>query len=827
MLRSVIQDIRYALRQLRHAPGFAFTVILVLALGIGANIAVFTLVSGILLRPLPYASPARLVEVKLDSSRLSPDTYYQISYSNMTQLRDAAGQRVEMSASFDEMSASIVGPGGRRQVVRSSVEASMLRMLGVQPILGRVFASDESQPGRNNVVILGEDTWRRLFNADRGVIGKPLTIKGEAYTIVGVMPSGFSFPFQDDEQIWTPEPLDATQRTSMDNSLATGGQMFMRLPDGMTAAQLEANLNRVQPRIARQNTNGQTPAAVKVAGYQQFMNEQARKPLLLLYAVVIGIWALACLNVTSLMLARAVARTREQAVRSALGASRVRLVQQSVVESLMLSAMGGCLGLLLAKGVTRLLWHRIESALPMTSAVHTDWRVVAGLVMLALVTALVTGIVPALRAAGRDVRERLQGATTTASASQNRTREALVVAQLALTLVFLVGAGLFLRTVNALRAVPLGFAQQNVLTGGVILNLGQHIGQQTGDAEKTPNIVQTTYMPLIERMKAIPGVQVAALSSVLPMRSEFAVMIGANIDHQDLKEPNVPTADGRIASAGMVEALGVPMLRGRFFTESDTATAPPVAVVNKAFADKYFPGKDPVGHVITMGKGRFADTRIIGEIGDVKQSDVTKPTRPELYFCLAQIGPGTPLYGIVTAFMQVAIRASVPAETLRTQFDRVLHEVAPDATTTDVVTIHEAVESSFGSQTLISHLLEAFAALALMIASVGLYGLLSFAVAQRTREIGVRLALGAPRQNILALVLRRALVLVASGLIAGSVLAWFAARLTRGYLYGVQAHDALTFALVIGILAATAFLAAWLPARRAAAVDPILALRSE
>ncbi|HEX7729590.1 MAG TPA: ABC transporter permease [Terracidiphilus sp.] len=824
MFASVAQDLRCALRQLRHKPAFTVTAVAVLALGLGANIAVFTLVSGIFLRSLPYADPGRIVQVKL----LHPQLYYSMSYANMRQLRDAAGAHVETAAAFDEMPASIVGPGGRLQVVRASVEASMLHMLGVQPLLGRVFLDDESQPGRNNVVVLDEDTWRRLYNSDRNIIGQPLTIKEQAYTIVGVMPRGFAFPFRDDQQIWTPEPLDATARTSMDNALATGGQMYARLPMGMTAAELEANFNRVPPQIAKETTHGETPSKIQVIGYQQSMNERVRKPLWLLYAVVAGIWALACLNVTSLMLARAVARTREQAVRAALGASRIRLVQQSVVESLLLCTLSAVVGLLLAQAATKLLWHQIEHALPMTSAVHTDWRVVAALAALTLITALITGIIPALRAAGRDVRERLQGATTTAAASQNRTREALVIAQLALTLVFLVGAGLFLRTINALRAVPLGFAQQNVLTGGVILNLQPHSALNNGDTSKTPNIVQTTYLPLIDRMKAIPGVQVAALSSVLPMRTEFAVTVTAGIDnHEDAKYEDEPSADGRIASAGLVDALGIPMLRGRFFAESDTASAPPVVVVNQAYAKKYFHEVDPVGHVINMGKGHLKSTRIIGVISDMKQDDVKNPTRPEIYFCLAQMAPGSPLYGITTAFMQVAIRAAVPAGTLRAQFDNALHEVAPDAVTTDVKTMHEAVEDSFGSETLTAHLLQGFAALALMIASVGLYGLLSFTMAQRTREIGVRLALGAARENILSLVLRRALILVAIGLVLGTAMAWFAVRLTHSYLYGVQAHDALTFAAVIAVLALAAFVAAWLPARRAAAVDPILALRSE
>jgi len=433
-----------------------------------------------------------------------------------------------------------------------------------------------------------------------------------------------------------------------------------------------------------------------------------------------------------------------------------------------------------------------------------------------------------LRAMKRDVRSNLQGVTTTASASQSRTREALVVAQLALTLVFLTGAGLFLRTIHALRAVPLGFAQQNVLTGGIILNAGlNQLEELENKPDQNTNLVRTDYMPLLERLKSVPGVQVAALSSVLPMRPEFEVMISGNLDHKDAPRGKTPTFSGRLASAGLVDALGIPMLRGRFFTEDDSTSAPPVVVVNEAFVNKFLPGQDPIGHTFNMGKGRFAEMRIVGVIGDVKQGKLTEATRPEMYFCLAQTEPGTPFYGIATAFMQVAIRAAVPADTLRAQFDKALHEVAPDATTTDVKTIHEAVEDSFGSQTLIARLLEGFAGLALLIASVGLYGLLSFAVAQRTREIGLRIALGAQQANILQLILRRALLLVAIGLSLGGGLAWFAVRFASGYIYGVQAHDALTFSAVVVVLAAASLVAAWLPARRAAAVDPILALRSE
>lgn len=821
MLRSIGQDLRYALRKLRNSPGFTFTAVAVLALGLGANIAVFTLLNGILLRPLPYAEPGRLVQIELNG----PLPFFGINYANMIQLRDAIGPKLQIGAAFGTRNASLVGPGGREQVIQSSVEAGMLSLLGAQPILGRAILPEENQPGHDHVVMICEGVWRKLFASDAQIVGKTLAIRGETYTIVGVMPRAFSFPFGENMQIWSPQPLTPANRTAMSGDGQIIGDFFARLPEGMTVEQLAADLNRVQPVIAREVSDGNVPSTLKVEGYQASLNSEARKPLLLLYCVVFGIWALACLNVTSLMLARAVSRAREQAVRSALGASRARLLQQSAVESLVVSGLGAAAGLLLGQSAIKLLWRQIERSLPLTGAVHVDWRVVVCLGALTLITAAIVGVLPALRASGRNVQASLHGVTSTASASQNRIRETLVVAQLALTLVFLVGAGLFLRTIDALRQVPLGFSQQNVLTGGIILNGG---GRLAEDSDSTyPNVIRNYYLPLIARLRAIPGVRVAALSSVLPLRAEFAVRIMTSLDHKKLPPGQTPQADGRIASPGLVDALGIPMVRGRFFTEDDTGSSPVVVVINQAFVTKYLPNQDPIGHMLSLGEGRFSEMRIVGVIADMKQSNVIDSTKPELYFCMAQVEPGTPLYGIATAFIQVAIRAAVPADALRGQFDRALHEVAPDATTTDVKTIHEAVEDSFGSQTLIARLLETFAALALMIASVGLYGLLSFAVAQRTRELGLRIALGAPQSSILALVLRRAMLLVGVGLAAGLALAWFAVSLARSYIFGVRVHDAMTFAAVLAVLAAASLLAAWLPARRAASVDPILALRSE
>jgi len=520
MMRTIGQDFRYALRRLRNAPGFALAAICVLALGMGANVAVFTLISGIMLRPLPLEKPDHVVAVQLSG----PQPYYTLNYSNMVQLRDAVGPRLKFGALLygGPQNASVVTASGRFQVACPKVTAGLFDMLGVRPVIGRGFRSDEDEPGKNRVLLIGYDVWQKLYRGEAAAIGSTLTIRKQPYTIVGVLPKGFFFSYYSEMAVWSPADLPPGAASAMGGKLANWGEMFARLPAGMNAAQLAADLSRVQAVIAREAPDEELPPNIKVTDCQTLLNQAARKPLLLLYAMVAGIWALACLNVAGLLLARAVSSSKEQAVRAALGASRVRLLQQTMMETLVLSGAGALAGLGLGQGAIKLLWRQIRHELPLTNAVHVDWRVVACLICVTVLTAVLCGAAPALRAMRRDVRGDLAGGAATATNAANRTREVLVAGQLALTLVFLVGAGLFLRTIHALREVPLGFTEQNVLTGGIILNGSGGIDDDENAVDR-PNVVRDSYEPLLERLKAIPGVQVAALSSVLPMRREMSV----------------------------------------------------------------------------------------------------------------------------------------------------------------------------------------------------------------------------------------------------------------------------------------------------------------
>ncbi len=818
-------DLRYALRQLRNTPVFALTAVFTLALGIGATIGVYTLVDAVLLRPLPYRDPGRLFI--LDGK----DTF--ISYGNLLQLAERSQRHLDTAAVLVTWNAKLETNTNRTPATIVEVSANLPAFLGVQPLLGRSFSPDENDPGKSDVMLLSYRAWQKMFAADRNVLGKHVSINGgKTYTVIGVMPPTFAIPMDDDLQVWTPRNIPPAGRVQVDatnDDAMFVQQAFVRPAPGVTTAQMSAALSNVQSRIAAEHPASELAKSFSAIPYLQSINQGSRKPLLLLLGLGASFWLLASLNVVSLLLARATAREREFAVRSALGASRGRLLGQSIIESLVLSITGSILGIALATTAIKLLWHAITRSLPLTERVHVEAHVVFALTGLAVFTGLIVGILPALRASKASPQDGLRGGTVSLPrVDQHRLRSTLIVAQLMITVVLLAGAGLFLRTVIALRSVPLGFSEQNILTGGIMHPMGLAVISKKGD----PGMVQRVYMPLLDTLKHMPGVESATLSSVLPMRSDFQIQLEGEVDGKKTFGARKYSALGRAASAGLAQTFGIPILRGRYFSDEDTASSVPVVVINSAFADTYLPNTDPLNHTFGLGtqgpgNGKFSAMRIIGVIGDVKQGSVDAPTKPEVYLCLAQITPGHPMYQPITAFMQVGIRARIPAQLLRKQFESALDHIDPDAQSINVKTVHEAVEDSFGTQNLIAHLLESFSAIALLIALVGLYGTVAFSVAQRTREFGVRIALGASQESISRLVLEKAMKPVIAGLIAGDIVLWFATRLVRGYLFGTSPHDSATFVVASCLLVATGFIAAMIPARRASSIDPMNALRTE
>jgi predicted permease len=818
---SLWNDLRYALRQLRNAPGFAFTAIVTLALGIGATMGVYTLVDAILLRPLPYRDPGKLF--LLDTK----DSF--ISYGNLLQLTERSQGRLSAAGTLAVWPAKLQAAGHGTPVTIVETTANLTSFFGVQPVIGRGFRPDENEPGKNNVMLLSDRAWHDMFAADPNVLGKTVSVHGgNTYTIIGVMPHTFAMPMDERLQVWTPRAIPAAGRIQLDATKEDSTfvmQAFVRLAPGFSPSHMASDIASIQKQIVAEHPADDLPKSLSLISYLGSLSQEVKRPLLLLFAVAASFWLLASLNVVSLLIARATAREREFAVRSALGASRARLLRQSIIESLVLSATGSAIGILLAVSAIKLLWHAITRSLPLTDRIHIEANVIVALTGIAILTGLLVGMLPALRASSSSPQNGLRGgAAPLPRAEQHRLRSTLIAAQLMITVVLLAGAGLFLRTVIALRSVPLGFSEQNVLTGGIRHFDGIPVISKKGEA----GVAQRVYAPLLERLSHMPGIESATLSSVLPMRSDFQIKMVGYIDGKKTPGPPTVSAEGRASSAGLPETFGIPILRGRFFSDEDTATSMPVVVINQAFADKYLPNTDPLNHTFELvGRGGLTPMRIVGVIGDVKQGSLDDATQPEVYLCLAQSTPGRPFYTIVTRVMEVGIRARIPAQLLRKQFESAVDHIDPDAMTIDVKTVHEAVEDSIGTQTLTAHLLEGFSSMALLIALVGLYGTVAFSVAQRTREFGVRLALGAPQESIRQLVIKKAMWPVLTGLIAGDIILWFATRLIRSYLFGISPHDSATLVIASCTLIATGFIAALIPARRAATIDPMQALRTE
>jgi predicted permease len=813
-------DLRFAFRQLRRTPAFTVTVLLVLALGIGANAAMFSVVDVTLLRWLPYHRPSRLVSLGVTDAKGKPGWLFFADveeWQRQARTLDGLGYYAE-----DSMFAE--SPGGNRDLSAVRVSANLFQVLGVSPEMGRRFLPEEQITGQEKVVVLSEPVWKSMFAADPSILGKQLRLNEEPYTVVGVMPRGFLFPADEVRpQIWIPAAISENAR-KRDFSAPTYS-VIGRLGDGVTIARAQAELSAIQKHLAPLYTQllaENAPSAVEATVYRDTLVKDARPALQALLVAVGIIWLIACTNVANLMLARGMARQREIAVRGALGASRSRIVRQLFTESLLLSFAGATAGLALAQSALYLFSKALTTRLNLPEHLAPNAAVLIALLALSVVSAVLFGFFPAWLAARSPIEHSLRQGSPQAGQSRgrNRVQQAMVVAEIGLSLVLLVGCGLLLKTVFALRRVPLGFRTDHVLLLQPKVPPYKFRGV---------DVTRAVYRPLLERVQRMPGVRAASLTSVVPLRGRFAARITLALTRSPQSKGPVEMIEARLKAAGpeLQEVLGFRMYQGRFFNEQDTADAAPVAVVNRAFAKLYAPDGNIIGRFsVALTKERKAV--VVGVMDDFHQASIDQPSFPEIDLCAAQLREGDGFYQPTMQFhIELALRTTQDPATLIPELRRVMAEVSPDLQASVIDTMDQVVEDSMGSQLLAAHLLELFACSALVVTLAGLYGLLMYLVTQRRQELGVRMALGAQRRSIMQMLLLQAGRLMILGAAIGLALSYFSSRIVANFLYGVGPHDARTMASVTGLLLLCGLMAAYVPARQASRVDPIEALRGD
>jgi predicted permease len=824
-LERVLQDIRYAFRQFRRSPGFAASVVGTLALGIAATAAMFTVVDHVLLQPLPYPHTRQLVD--LFEGRGEDKS--SAAYLDIAAWRDRAKSFASI-AFFDSRTGRnfVEGKSTTTQIGLTAVSGNFFEALGITPAMGRglpqrpdSFAAQED----THTLVIDDTAWHSLFNADPDLLGKSVRLNGESYTVVGIMPRGFYFRTPSAmPQAWSPLSLtdkDKTRTNDTPTYLA-----FARLQPHIGMAAALAELAAIQKHIGplypdfndRKNladitvekfAAGESPAGTSHA-------------LLALLAAAGVLWLIACVNAANLILARSWSRQREMAMRGALGASRSRLLQQGTVEGMLISGLASAIGIALALAGLMLFRRVLISNLHFVGSIAPSLTVFAALALLTLVSAVLSSVWPAIIASYAPLEPALRqgGQQSGTSRTQHRLRGALVISQIALSLALLSACGLLLRTIYSLRHVPLGFRTDHIFVANLEI--------PTYRFSKV-NATKAIYEPLLERVQHLPGVDSAALLTEVPLGHTFFVTL--SLSEGDMK--GVPLAF-KAASPDLQSVFGFKMLRGRYFNSSDTPTSEPVVVVNRAFAQKLAPHEQDPGKVI--GKELIALSHsskarkavIIGVLEDFRQNSISAPSQPEVELSIGQITPDSGFYTVLEGIaMDLAVRTRQKPETMIPLLRTTLRSASPELENSNFTTMDQIVEDSYGSQMLAARLLEVFAGSALMLCVAGLYGLLAYVVSQRTREMGVRFALGAERSDVVWLVMRQAGVLIVAGVAIGMGLAFFSGRLVRTFLYGVSPHDGWTLAAVAIVLTLSGAVAAYLPALRAAGVDPVEALRAE
>jgi putative ABC transport system permease protein len=801
------QDLAYALRRLRQAPGFTSVAVATLALGIGANGAIFSVVNAVLLRPLPFEEADRLVRVSQIWKGASTDVYSPQNFLDV----EAAARSFESLAVFDRSGITLTGRGQPSRLEGTEVSATFFDTLRVRPAYGRTFTAGENEPGHNKVAVLGHALWRARFAADPAVVGQTVQLNREPYTIVGVAPAGFAFP--DRTEVWTAMEYDKRFRTQSRGAWYLG--VIGRLEPGVTLDHARQEVATIHARLARVYPDADEGVGGTVASLQESMVGDSRRALLVLLGAVGLVLLIACVNVANLLLARMAARESELAVRTALGASRLRLMRQLLTESLTLSVLGGAAGILLAAFSLDTLLALQPQGVPRLAEVSVDRAVVAFAAALAVFTGLLFGVFPALQMARRPTAERLrEGSRGVLSGRGHRMRSGLVIGQMALAMMLLAGAGLLLRSFTQLRGVDPGFRSENVLT----FRLSLPASAYEDDAARL-----AFHDRLMTRLGALPGVRTAAGIMGVPLGGIRFNLSFEVKGHPPLPSAQQPSMEIRVVTPEYFRAMGIPVLRGRAFEARDGAGGPQVALISEAAARRHFPGDDPLGQFITLGWGRGEGKpkvggEVVGIVGDVKDRGLAQEKAPEMYVPYAQVPTDT---------MDIVLRTHVAPRSLVPSVERIVRELDPELPVARVATLDEVVARSISEPRFYMVLLGAFAAMAVFLAALGIFGVLSYSVVQRSREIGIRVALGAHPRDVLRMVLGHAASLALVGVLAGLVGAVALSRAIGSLLFELSPTDPLTLGSMAVLLASVALLASYLPARRATRVDPLIALRSE
>ncbi|HEX6183711.1 MAG TPA: ABC transporter permease [Pyrinomonadaceae bacterium] len=812
-MKTLLQDVRYGLRVLAKAPGFTAVAVLAIALGVAANTAIFSVINAVLLEPLPYKDPSRLVSLwemnrprDLHQNVLSPANL--IDWKEQTDV-------FEDVAAFRDIRANLSGGGGEpEEVVIQYITPNLFPLLGVEPIKGRGLTAEDASPGANRVVVLGHGIWQRRFGSDPGVVGKTFNLSGTPVTVVGVMPARFQWFIRKGSgtaappEMYTPFALSDAHRKRQGRYM----QAVARLKDGVTRERAELELNHLAARLEQQYPDFNKGWGAEVVSLRDQFAGPIKPVLWVLLGAVGFLLLIACANVANLLLARGAARQKEIAIRTALGAGRARVVRQLLTESLLLAVVGGALGLLLAWwGVELLLALSPRDVLDL-GGVSLNIPVLVFTLGVSLLTGIVFGVVPAFEASRVSTSESLKDGAkgTTVGKRGGRLRGAFVVVEIAMALVLLVGAGLMLKSFARLRSVDPGFEPDNLLTMRVSLPVRKY--------KEDAQVVAFTRQA-VERLAALPGVEAAGAVNYLPFAGPGAATNFKIVGRPDPPPGEEPDTDVRVTDENYFRAMGVPVLRGRMYTAQESAERGRVAVVTQSFVDKYFPGEEPLGkQLIVNMKDEPNPTEIVGVVGDIKLDSLDEEAQPTVYWPHAEL---------VYSNMTFVVRTKGEPTALGGAARSAIQSIDADQPVADMRPMGQFLAESVGRARFSATLLGVFALVALVLAGVGVYGVMAYAVAQRTHEIGVRVALGAQARDVLRIVLGQGMALAGAGLALGLVGAFALTRLLSSLLFEVSTTDLATYATLTGFLLLVALLACLIPARRATKVDPMVALRYE